>query len=307
MFGKKVNTNLIYLISLSVFVLFFYIYPLYIFAEEGEQVLKDSDFDGVSDDAEINIYKTNAEEADTDNDSAIDAREILDGTDPNKADFNKSNDLEVQEPPLIQRTDPIAWYISRIAGISAFIMFTLVICNGLLITSKLSLRFRNIVLPAKVLEAHMFNATYVAYGLMVLHFGTLFFDQYIKLTLLEIFVPFLLERNFKSALGFDFKIPVAFGVIAIYFATMLVITSQFRGKIVSAKVWRKLHYSSFVFYILFLLHGILSGTDSKEWWMIIIYISSVVCVLGLLITRIFFRKRILQTKASQSVVVNDNL
>ncbi|MBU0545760.1 hypothetical protein KKA13_00705 [Patescibacteria group bacterium] len=44
----------------------------------------DTDKDGLSDGAEVNLFKTNPMKADTDGDGKKDGREILDNTDPNK-------------------------------------------------------------------------------------------------------------------------------------------------------------------------------------------------------------------------------
>jgi DMSO/TMAO reductase YedYZ heme-binding membrane subunit len=56
------------------------------------------------------------------------------------------------------------------------------------------------------------------------------------------------------------------------------------------KNWRKVHYLSFLFYILFMVHAILAGTDSTEWWMITIYAISGITVVGLILLRIFGKK-----------------
>src|SRR3989339_1137986 len=48
----------------------------------GPASLKDSDLDGLSDNAETVIYKTNPNVADTDGDGIIDSQEIMDGTNP---------------------------------------------------------------------------------------------------------------------------------------------------------------------------------------------------------------------------------
>jgi hypothetical protein len=44
--------------------------------------IKDSDADGISDDAEINVYHTDPHQYDTDGDGVGDGSEVLDGTNP---------------------------------------------------------------------------------------------------------------------------------------------------------------------------------------------------------------------------------
>ena len=81
-------------------------------------IKKDSDLDGISNEAEVNIYKTDPNKADTDGDDVMDYQEILDKTnplDPNSKVNTNTNDKQ------------IFWFIGRVAGISAFIMFTVVV------------------------------------------------------------------------------------------------------------------------------------------------------------------------------------
>lgn len=261
---------------------------------------EDSDLDGISNDAELNTYKTNPNDPDTDKDGVLDYIEIvIDKTNPN--DINSSHLTEISADTLISPRDPIVWYLSRITGIGAFIMFTMVISMGLLMTSKLLLKVRFLKAP-DALQLHSFNASIVAFTLMLIHFSSLIFDDFIKLELREIFVPFILDRDTNSSLGFNLRFPVGFGVLAFYFASVLVITSQLRKKIVSIKVWRKLHYSSFIFYLLFLVHAIFAGTDTKEPWMIGIYVWSVTQVTALILLRIFGKKYFLPKVAPVSTL-----
>ena len=246
-----------------------------------ENLQKDTDLDGISDKAEIEVYHTDPTKIDTDGDTVLDYREILDKTDPLDP---KSNKIEIAKK-LAEKT-PILWYVGRMSGIAAFIMFTLVICSGLLMTSKILLKFKFASVP-EVMDGHQFNATFIAFSFVVLHIFSFILDDYFKLKIYEAFVPFLLKRDLNSALGFNISIPVSLGIIAFYLSLLLIITSQFRNKIISAKTWRLIHYSSFLFYIVFFVHGVLSGTDSKYPWMIAIYIISFVLVFSLVLLRIF--------------------
>lgn len=282
MFGKKIK--ILVLISV-LFIFTFSVAISKIYAQEQ----KDSDFDKLSDQAEISTYNTNPLAPDTDGDGVIDSIEILDKTNPLDVSSNKVNNIPKEnEIELIQSTDPIAWYVSRISGIASFVLFTLVVCLGLFMSTKLNLKFMKIIMPATSLESHSFTATYLAFGFLVFHIVALMFDSYVVLQPSEIFIPFLLYRDLTSAIGVNMSFPIGLGVVAMYLAIILIITSHLRGKVLNTKIWRKLHYSSFLFYLLFLIHGISSGTDTKQPWMTAIYISSAVIVTGMIIFRIKF-------------------
>jgi sulfoxide reductase heme-binding subunit YedZ len=254
-----------------------------VFAQEG--ALKDSDFDGVSDESELNIYKTDINNPDTDGDGILDYQEILDRTDPTNPGSNKLSLFK--EAKLGDPNFPLMWTIGKTAGIASFIMFTLVIVMGLTMTSKILLKYR-IISPPDVQESHMLTATFIAFFLVILHFGAFLFDDFVGLRLSEVFIPFLFKRRFiVSGLGYDLTLPVGLGIISFYISIILLASSHLKNKLVSAKNWRILHYSSFLFYILFLVHSYMSGSDSDQLWLQLIYIGSLVLVIPLVLIRIF--------------------
>lgn len=176
---------------------------------------------------------------------------------------------------------PVAWYISRATGITAFILLTIVVANGLLMSTRLTARFMPTALNY---EMHRFFA-WNAILFVMIHFFSLLFDPYFHLLPSEAFVPFLLSREALSALGFNFRWTVALGILAFYGMLVLVLTTEWRRKI-PYKIWRGLHYASFPTYFLFLIHGITSGTDSREWWMLWLYSLSFLIVGSLIVVRI---------------------
>lgn len=249
--------------------------------------IKDTDVDGLIDDAEISTYHTDPILFDTDGDGRGDGDEILDGTDPLDENSSQLIVLTRPDPGLIGSPEKFAWYIGRASGILAFVLLTGVVIFGLIISSR---AFTKFVPGATAYETHRF-ISWLAIGTVVLHFFSFFFDNFMKLKIVEMFVPFIMTREFQTALGYNVGLTVSLGVVAFYLLLILIFTSQFRAKI-PPKVWRTIHYLSAISYILFVLHGFLSGTDSTEWWMKTLYATSLSVVFLLILIRIFSRNLI---------------
>lgn len=253
-------------------------------AHFAQAAIKDSDVDGLSDEAEIGQYQTDPQVFDTDNDGRGDGDEILDGTDPLDPKSSRIAELSAPDPGILGNPAQFAWYLGRASGILAFILLSGGVVFGLVISSR---AFIKIVPGSLAYEMHRFVA-WLALATVVLHFSSFFFDDFLRLRVVEALVPFVLSRDLETTLGFDVGITSAFGIIAFYLIIILILTSEFRAKI-SLKVWRRIHYVSFLAYILFVLHGFLSGTDSNEWWMKAIYSASVSSVTLLVLIRILSR------------------
>lgn len=266
--------------------------------------VKDTDSDGLTDQSEITQYNTDPLEFDTDGDGFSDGVEVLNKTDPldpNNTPISTASNIGVN---LIDKNDPIMWYVARTSGIAAFILLTIVVSFGLIQSSKSLMKYR-FISAITALESHRMLA-WTGIFAVIAHFGSLFFDQVIHLQLKEVLIPFQVFRDFKTTLGFDFNIPISLGIFGFYLILILVVTSEFRKKIVSTRVWRTIHYSSFVGYLLFLAHGFLTGSDSKELWMRAIYAGSLSLNLGLLLARIF-RKKLFYPKLVKKPLVEPQI
>jgi sulfoxide reductase heme-binding subunit YedZ len=259
-----------------------------LFSPHALAVLKDSDYDGLVDQSEIDVYKTDPNKFDTDGEGYSDGVEVIAKSNPLDPNSTPLTVSEHKKLPLIEKADPLSWYIARASGVTAFLLLTIVVLMGLVQTSKSLLKFRFMTFMT-ALETHRAFA-WLGGIAVVIHFSSLFFDKIFHLKFMETIIPFQLSRPFKSAMGFDFNIPVALGIIAVYFIILLVLTSELRKKVFPVKVWRFIHYISFITYLLFLVHAILSGTDTKEWWMITIYATSSALVTFMFLARLFKEK-----------------
>lgn len=244
--------------------------------------VQDTDLDNLTDDSEKNIYQTDPTLFDTDGDGVGDGEEIIDSTNP--LDPASSHLIALKttiDPGILGEKDKRAWYFGRATGIVAFILFTLVVIYGLLMKSQMLIR----LLPMPTLNAVHEYLSLSALSIAFLHMLSFFFDRYLHINLIEAVAPFYLERSFSSALGLDIGVAVGLGILALYLALILVLTSLYRHKL-PLKLWRGLHYLSFFFYLLILLHGLSAGTDSTSYWAQGMYLGSFLIVVILIGVRI---------------------
>lgn len=247
--------------------------------------VKDSDLDGLTDEAEVTTYKTDPLKFDTDSDGFSDGVEVLYKSDPLDTNNVPGQTSQLAAKRLLPENAPIVWYLTRITGILAFIVLTVLVTFGLVMTSKAILKLKFLA-AINTLEFHR-TLAWTGMLLVVAHFSTLFFDSFVQIKITELLLPFTFYRELTSALNVNLSAPVIIGIFSFYMMLLLIITSELRKKIVNIKVWRVIHYSSFLTYLLFLGHGIFSGTDSREPWMILIYLGSFTWVVGWIVLRIF--------------------
>ena len=270
------------------------------FPSVGVAAIKDSDFDQLTDESETGVYKTDPHVFDTDGDGVGDGEEIVSGTSPLDPRSSQIIDLTREVAGILGNREQWPWYFARATGILAFVLLTIVSVYGLVISSR---AFQKIISGAAAYELHR-TFSWMALGAVVLHVGSFFFDDFLKIGFVEAFVPGVLERSYTSVLGYDMGLAVAFGIAGLYFMLILILTSEFRSKL-SPKTWRMTHYVSFVAYLAFVAHGVMTGTDSKEIWMQILYAGSLSLVTTLVLVRILSRTLIPKIrsawKASTSV------
>lgn len=244
--------------------------------------VQDTDLDNLTDESEKGIYQTDPTLFDTDGDGVGDGEEILDSTNPlDPASSHVAALKTATDPGILGEKDKRAWYFGRATGIVAFILFTLVVIYGLLMKSQMLIR----LLPMPTLNAVHEYLSLSALSIAFLHMLSFFFDRYLHISLVEAVVPFYLERPFSSALGLDIGVAVGLGILALYLALILVFTSLYRHKL-PLKLWRGLHYLSFLFYLLIILHGLSAGTDSTNYLVRGMYLGSFLIVVILIGVRI---------------------
>jgi predicted ferric reductase len=175
------------------------------------------------------------------------------------------------------------WYLSRATGFVAYLLLWGSVTWGLLLSTGTG---RAWIRPPQLLDAHQFLSAAGA-GFACFHSLVLMGDRYVSFPLRAIVLPF--GGSYEPLL-------VAFGQIAAWLSLLLIASFHVRRHI-GGRMWRRLHYASFVAFWLAVAHGLLLGTERTTVWANIVYLmtASVVSFLT------FYR--VLVAEGVQSVLV----
>ncbi|MDB5057841.1 MAG: hypothetical protein JWO59_1313 [Chloroflexi bacterium] len=166
----------------------------------------------------------------------------------------------------------IVWNVARAGGLTAYVLVTLSVVLGL----ALSMRWQGTRWPRFITnELHGF-VTLLSLVFIAVHIAAVWLDPYLGLGWNEVFLPFTSHYR---------PIWTALGIVALYFALAVWITTQLRARI-GHTWWRRFHLLAFGVFALSCVHGIMSGTDTSTPWAIGMYAGSLVLVGGLLQLRL---------------------
>jgi hypothetical protein len=226
--------------------------------------VKDSDYDGLTDQGENQVYKTNPQNPDTDGDAYLDGAEVLSGTNPLDANSPASGVLTTTTKNNID-TSLWPWYFARASGLVAYILLFLLVVSGMGIKTSWSFRF---ISPTFAWLNHRYLGLALTFSVAV-HLISLLVDNFLKFTILDILVPFV--SPYKPLF-------LSLGIIGFYLFLAVIITSIFTMT-KFYKTWRLLHYLPYPLFIILFIHGYFIGTDTS-----LILVKSMYLVTGLIFT-----------------------
>lgn len=145
-------------------------------------------------------------------------------------------------------SENVAWFITRSAGMIAYLLFWLSTAWGLAIPSKIADKFLH---GSYTFEFHQFISL-LSLGFLGLHIFVLTADKYLPYNLAQILIPFMSPYR---------PLWVGIGVIALYLTVLVTVTFYMRSRI-GMKAFRYIHYSSLLGYVAALAHSVFAGTDS---------------------------------------------
>jgi predicted ferric reductase len=154
-----------------------------------------------------------------------------------------------------QMNPQLMWWFARATGMVAGVVLVASLVFGVLITTRW---LKPIDRPAWLLAMHRWLSA-LACVLIALHLFGLVADNYVHFGWKEVFV----HGGSPWKRG-----PVALGVIALYLLAIVQGTSMLQQRLPSIprKLWKFLHYFSYIAVWLTSLHGALAGTDAKNFF-----------------------------------------
>jgi DMSO/TMAO reductase YedYZ heme-binding membrane subunit len=169
-----------------------------------------------------------------------------------------------------------AWMASRATGLLAYVTLGIDVIVGLLVSTRSADR---LVPRGCLVDLHGWLSP-LTLAFVLAHSGILVVDRYARFDVIDLLVPFASR----------WPIAVGVGIVAGYL--LLVVHSSFRlRKRIGTAWWRRLHYLSFVAFVLVTIHAIAIGTDRACPWSVSIYAVLLAAVAALLVKRAVHRRK----------------
>ncbi len=179
------------------------------------------------------------------------------------------------------------WWITRAAGIVAWVVVAAAVVWGLLASTKL---IRRRGLPAWILDLHRYLGT-LTIVFVVVHVGAVWLDSFVSFTPKQLFVPFASSWRPHA---------VAWGIFATYLLLAIQITSWAMRRL-PRKLWHRVHVLSVPMLAMATVHGFLAGTDRSnravQWSAFVVLLG----ILFLLAVRMLSPSRASRSSAATSI------
>jgi sulfoxide reductase heme-binding subunit YedZ len=165
-----------------------------------------------------------------------------------------------------------AWMFSRATGLLAYVALSADVIVGLLVSTRSADR---LVPRGQLVDLHRWLSP-LTLALVLAHAGVLLADSYVRFDVIDLFLPFASNR---------WPFAVGAGVLAGYLALVVHLSFGLRKRI-GTTTWRRLHYLSFVAFVLVTVHAIAAGTDRSSAWFASVYVVMLLAVASLVGVRI---------------------
>lgn len=165
------------------------------------------------------------------------------------------------------------WFLDRATGVVTLVLLTAVLVLGVL-TRGGTAPGR---LPRFVVAGAHRNIALLTVALLGVHVATSVLDAYAPIRLVDAVVPFVSAYR---------PVWLGLGALALDLLAAVVVTSLVRARM-RRPLWRGIHLTTYAAWPVALLHGLGTGSDVHERWMLMLTAACVVAVVGALLWRLF--------------------
>jgi sulfoxide reductase heme-binding subunit YedZ len=169
-------------------------------------------------------------------------------------------------------TDQILWLAARGAGIVSLLLFTAVVCLGVLTV----VRWQSPSWPRFLSVGLHRNLALMSVVFLALHIVSAIVDPYTSLGLVAAAIPFASSYR---------PLWVGLGVIAFDLLLALVVSSLLRARL-GQRAWRAIHWLAYAAWPFALAHGFGAGSDGSAAWMLAIQAACLAAVGGAVAWRV---------------------
>lgn len=168
--------------------------------------------------------------------------------------------------------DEAMWALGRGTGTVALVVFTLSLVMGVVARSG---RTAFGLSRFGINEVHR-TAALTGVGLIVVHVTSLLLDPWAQLRLVDLVVPFLGARR---------PLWLGLGTVAIDLLLVITVVSLLRDR-VGPRVFRTVHWATYLLWPVALLHGLGNGTNTGSLWFTAVAVACSAAVLAALLWRL---------------------
>ena len=163
------------------------------------------------------------------------------------------------------------WYLTRGSGIVSLLLLTVSTVLGI----TTALRWASRRWPRFVVEGLHKNASLLAVVFLGIHIVTAIADGYVPIRWIDAVLPFASQYK-----------PFWMGLGALAFDLMLavIVTSLLRVRI-GHRVWRAVHWTAYALWPIAVIHGLGTGSDSTQPWMLILDVACIAAVAAAVFAR----------------------
>src|SRR5579863_5078372 len=155
----------------------------------------------------------------------------------------------------------VTWDVARAGGFTAYILLALSVIVGLMLSTQLQSprRWPRLINS----ELHNFLSLLGTIFLGV-HVLAVWIDPFTRFGWSEVFIPFVSHYR---------PLWMALGIVALYLGLAVGLSTWIRP-LIGYAWWRRLHLLTLVCYGLVTVHGLATGSDTRTWWAVMIYLGS---------------------------------